>query len=159
MVLLIGAGLLVRSFVLLSTVPVGYDPDNLLTFQAVTPQGRFADSRQRQAFDEELVARFQMLPRVQAVGATNVLPLTPVTLRLRFAVPERPDGTGGQVKPPQARFVSREYLRAMLFGLGPSDPTTFVAGALAFAGIAALGCYLPARCATHLDLLTALRGD
>jgi predicted permease len=54
-----------------------------------------------------------MLPRVQAAGATNVLPLTPVTLRLRFAVPERPDITGGQVEPPQARFVSRDYLRAM----------------------------------------------
>jgi putative ABC transport system permease protein len=112
-VLLVGAGLLVRSFVSLSSVPVGYNPDNLLTFQVVIPQGRFADSQQRQALDEELLTRFRMLPRVQDVGATNVLPLTPVTLRLRFAVPERPDITGGHVEPPQARFVSRDYLRAM----------------------------------------------
>ncbi len=112
-VLLVGGVLLVRSFVLLSSVPVGYNPDNLLTFQVVIPQGRFADSQQRQALDEELLTRFRMLPRVQAAGATNVLPLTPVTLRLRFAVPERPDTTGGQVEPPQARFVSRDYLRAM----------------------------------------------
>jgi putative ABC transport system permease protein len=50
-----------------------------------------------------------------------------------------------------------QYLRAMLFGLGPSDPTTFAAVALAFAGIAALGCYIPARRATRLDPLSALR--
>lgn len=112
-VLLVGAGLLVRSFVLLSSVPVGYDPANVLTFQVVMPQGRFADSQQRQAADEQLLTRFLLLPRVQAAGATNVLPLTPVMLRLRFAVPERPDITGGQVEPPQARFVSRDYLRAM----------------------------------------------
>ena len=112
-VLLVGAGLLVRSFVLLSNVAVGYDPENLLTFQTVLPQGRFAESQQRQAVDEELLARFRILPRVQAVGATNVLPLTPVTLRLKFAVPERPDIAGGQLESPQARFVSRDYLRAM----------------------------------------------
>ena len=112
-VLLVGAGLLVRSFVLLSSVPVGYDPDNLLTFQIVMPQGRYEDSQQRQAVDEEILARFRLLPRVEAAGATNVLPLIPVTLRLRFAVPQRPDLAGGQVEPPQARFVSRDYLRAM----------------------------------------------
>ena len=111
-VLLVGAGLLVRSFVLLSNVPVGYDPENVLTFQVVMPQGRFADSQQRQAVDEELLARFRSLPRVQAAGATNVLPLTPIALRLRFAVPQRPD-MAGQVEAPQARFVSRDYLRAM----------------------------------------------
>ncbi|MEJ7666479.1 MAG: ABC transporter permease [Hymenobacter sp.] len=47
---------------------------------------------------------------MQAAGATNVLPLTPVALRLRFAVPHRPDIKG---ELPQARFVSRDYLRAM----------------------------------------------
>jgi putative ABC transport system permease protein len=110
-VLLVGAGLLVRSFVLLSSVPVGYDPNNVLTFQVVMPQRRFADSQQRQAVDEELLTRFRMLPRVQAAGATNVLPLTPIALRLRFAVPQRPDLAG--VELPQARFVSRDYLRAV----------------------------------------------
>ena len=111
-VLLVGAGLLVRSFVLLSSVPVGYDPNNVLTFQVVMPQGRFADGQLRQAADEELLARFRMLPGVQAVGATNVLPLAPLALRLRFAVPQRPD-IASKVETPQARFVSRDYLRAM----------------------------------------------
>jgi putative ABC transport system permease protein len=112
-VLLVGAGLLVRSFVSLSSVPIGYDPDRLLTFQIAMPQGRVADRQHRQTVDEELLDRFRKLPGVQAVGATNVLPLTPVTLRLKFAVPGRPDTTRGRVDPPDSRFVSRDYLRAI----------------------------------------------
>ena len=112
-VLLVGAGLLGRSFVMLSSVPIGYDPENVLTFQVVMPQGRLAESQQRQAVDEELLTRFRMLPGVQVAGATNVLPLAPVALRLRFAVPQRPDLARGQVELPQARLVSRDYLRAM----------------------------------------------
>ncbi|MEJ7666480.1 MAG: FtsX-like permease family protein [Hymenobacter sp.] len=52
-----------------------------------------------------------------------------------------------------------QHLRAMLFGLGPSDPSTFAAVALAFGGIAALGCYVPALRATRLDPVRALRED
>jgi len=112
-VLLVGAGLLGRSFVMLSSVPIGYDPENVLTFQVVMPQGRLAESQQRQAVDEEFLTRFRMLPGVQVAGATNVLPLAPLALRLRFAVPQRPDLARGQVELPQARLVSRDYLRAM----------------------------------------------
>lgn len=112
-VLLVGAGLLGRSFVMLSSVPIGYDPENVLTFQVVMPQGHLAESQQRQAVDEELLTRFRMLPGVQVAGATNVLPLAPLALRLRFAVPQRPDLARGQVELPQARLVSRDYLRAM----------------------------------------------
>ncbi len=112
-VLLVGAGLLGRSFVMLSSVPIGYDPENVLTFQVVKPQGRLAQSQGRQSVDDELLTRFRMLPSVQLAGATNVLPLAPLALRLRFAVPQRPDLARGQVEVPQARLVSRDYLRAM----------------------------------------------
>jgi putative ABC transport system permease protein len=112
-VLLVGAGLLGRSFVMLSSVPIGYDPENVLTFQVVMPQGHLAESQQRQAVDEELLTRFRILPGVQVAGATNVLPLAPLALRLRFAVPQRPELARDQVELPQARLVSRDYLRAM----------------------------------------------
>jgi ABC-type antimicrobial peptide transport system permease subunit len=48
-------------------------------------------------------------------------------------------------------------LEAMLYGITPLDGWTFAAAAVAFAAIAALASYLPARRATHLDPMVALR--
>jgi putative ABC transport system permease protein len=55
-----------------------------------------------------------------------------------------------------AAAVTR-YLEGLLFGLTPLDPTTFIAVALAFAGVATLASYVPARRATKVDPLVALR--
>ena len=49
------------------------------------------------------------------------------------------------------------YLEGLLFGLTPLDPTTFAAVALAVASIATLAAYMPARRATKVDPLVALR--
>jgi ABC-type antimicrobial peptide transport system permease subunit len=56
-----------------------------------------------------------------------------------------------------AAAVATRYLEAMLFGLGPLDPTTFIAVSVAFAMVAALAAYVPARRATSVDPLIALR--
>ncbi len=57
-----------------------------------------------------------------------------------------------------AAAVTR-YLRAMLFGLTPLDPLTFAAVALLFSAVAIVASYVPARHATRVDPLTALRCD
>lgn len=51
------------------------------------------------------------------------------------------------------------YLQGMLFGLEPLDPTTFAIVGVAFAAVAALASYLPARHATRVDPMVALRVD
>ena len=51
------------------------------------------------------------------------------------------------------------YLDTMLFGLTPLDPATFVTVSLMFAAIAALASYVPARRATKVDPLVALRHE
>ena len=57
-----------------------------------------------------------------------------------------------------AAAVTR-YLQGMLFGLTPLDPATFVAVSIAFAAVAMLAAYLPARGATKVDPMIALRSD
>ena len=56
-------------------------------------------------------------------------------------------------------FASARYLQSMLFGVEPRDPATFAAVALAFALVAAAAAYLPARRATRVDPMVALRVD
>jgi predicted lysophospholipase L1 biosynthesis ABC-type transport system permease subunit len=50
-------------------------------------------------------------------------------------------------------------LRSFLFGTSPTDPLTFILGIGLLAGVALLACYLPARRASRIDALTALRHD
>ena len=72
MVLLVGGGLLIRSFIKLATEDLGYDADRVLTFQAMPAQASGPAAR---AFAEQLVKRIEQLPGVSAAGYANNLPL------------------------------------------------------------------------------------
>ena len=50
-------------------------------------------------------------------------------------------------------------MQSMLFGVAPLDPKTFAAVPVIFAAIAALACYVPARRATDVDPVVALRSE
>ena len=114
MILLVGGGLLIHSFVKLSTINPGYNPENVLTFQISLPMARYSDARLK-VFAEDVVARLQSVPGVQAAAYANQLPMVNLsdTAGGLWTAPDpmRPPSPVG----PDARFVSRDYLR--VFGV------------------------------------------
>ncbi len=75
LVLLVGAGLMIRSFVLLYQVRPGFDPENLLTFQVSLPVSKY-QPEQVAPFFEQLEQRIAGLPGVRSLGSVSVLPLS-----------------------------------------------------------------------------------
>ena len=76
LVLLTGAGLLLRSFQRLSGVDLGLRAENVLTFQVNLPAGRYAEPERRAAFHVTFQERLAAIPGVRAAGAVSRLPVT-----------------------------------------------------------------------------------
>jgi cell division protein FtsX len=113
LVLLVGAGLLINSFLKLSNVDPGYEPENVLTFQVALPQARYADT-ERLLFYEQALTRLQTLPGVQAAAMANTLPLNPGVMRLSANVHGRPQPTRPEeMVVADLRIVSQRYADAM----------------------------------------------
>jgi putative ABC transport system permease protein len=75
LVLVTGAGLMVRSFLRLQKVDPGFDPNNILTLRLTLPEARYKEDSQDRAFFEQAEQRVRSLPGVTAVGSTSRLPL------------------------------------------------------------------------------------
>ncbi len=109
-VLLIGAGLLIRSFARLVAVDPGFRPEHLLTFHVPLTGGKYQGSR-RVAFYEELLDRLRALPGVRAAGGADYLPIEGAGPSIEFAVEGRPwNGAGAFVG---QRIVTPGYFDAM----------------------------------------------
>ncbi|MFP5263120.1 MAG: ABC transporter permease [Blastocatellia bacterium] len=90
LVLLAGAGLLVRSFMRLVSVEPGFNPRGLVAMRVALPQSKYGQPHQKAAFFEQLSARVGSLPGVKAVAATTNLPLSGTSMSFRFMVEGRP---------------------------------------------------------------------
>lgn len=76
LVLLIGAGLMLRSFALLLEVEAGFQPRQALAFDVSLPAARYPDSTSRTRVVDGLLERIETLPGVDAVGVTSYAPLS-----------------------------------------------------------------------------------
>jgi len=74
LVLLIGAGLMMRSFMNLQKTDVGIDPSQTLTFRVGLPEAQFPDKESPARFFEQLMPKLASLPGVESAGATTSLP-------------------------------------------------------------------------------------
>jgi putative ABC transport system permease protein len=76
LVLLIGAGLLIRSFVRLTSVDPGFDPRHILTERIMLPLGKYTKPAQQAAFFENVLERLGKLPGVESIAVATFPPLT-----------------------------------------------------------------------------------
>jgi putative ABC transport system permease protein len=116
LVLLIGAGLLIKSFSRLNEVNPGFRTDGVLTFQVTLAEGK--SSPQKVHFIEQIVERLKSLPGVQAAAATDSLPLTDFARITVAEIEGRPPIDFSKLKPGEVTPVSRptvtlDYFNAM----------------------------------------------
>ncbi|HVF23476.1 MAG TPA: ABC transporter permease [Pyrinomonadaceae bacterium] len=112
-VLLAGAGLLIRSFQRLRQVDVGFKPDKLLTMRMVLPLPKYAKQENRTAFYDELLRRVDELPGVESTGMISFLPLSISGMKFSFSVEGRNMPSDMQLPFALYRVVSPDYFRAL----------------------------------------------
>jgi putative ABC transport system permease protein len=112
LILLVGAGLLTRSFANRLAVGLGFDAERLLTAELSPPSARY-DSIARVRFFEELVARVQATPGVRAASAITFAPLAGGGSATGFWPADRPRPAPGDQPVADLRWVHHDYLAAM----------------------------------------------
>ncbi|HKU72377.1 MAG TPA: ABC transporter permease [Pyrinomonadaceae bacterium] len=113
LVLLIGAGLLINSFLRLRNVDPGFNPDNLLTMKIVLPDSKYERMAQRSAFYSELTQRLQSIPGVKSAAVTTNLPLYLQGNSISISIEGRPEPPPGQEPIMVTRMISPGYFDTM----------------------------------------------
>ena len=115
LVLLIAAGLLIKSFMRLSAVSLGFDPRNLLTLQLALPEARYPQPAQKSAFVQRALANLQALPGVSSACVVSRLPLNPGGSRRGIQIEGRSYSPASPVEDlsPDYSVVSSEYFRTL----------------------------------------------
>ena len=113
LVLLIGAGLMIKSLLRLQEVKPGFDSNKLLTMRIALPSPKYEKFEQSHAFFEQLFDRLQARPDVKSVGAINLLPFGGGGGDRSFSIEDQP-AAPGQLRPDeQVRFVTPSYFSTM----------------------------------------------
>jgi putative ABC transport system permease protein len=109
LVLIIGAGLMIKSFLRLQQMNIGFNPDHVLAVSVSLPSSRYPEDRQQVAFFQEALERLQSLPGIQSAGATTGLPLTLDIHGSDFRIEGHPEPEAGKEMIINTRSVSPGY--------------------------------------------------
>jgi putative ABC transport system permease protein len=112
-VLLIGAGLLTRSFLRLQTVPLGFEPSGVLTAGMSLPRNQYSKPEEWLGFYTRLVERMQTEPGVEAAAAVLPLPLTGSGLNFAFTIEGRAAAAPGADLTANYTALTPDYFRAL----------------------------------------------
>jgi putative ABC transport system permease protein len=113
LVLLIGAGLLINSFLRLRNVDPGFRTDNLLTMKIVLPQLKYPSQERRSAFYTDVVRRVEALPGVKSAAVTTNLPLYKQGNSTGINIEGRPAPEPGKEMIVVTRVISPKYFQTM----------------------------------------------
>ena len=113
LVLLIGAGLMIRSFYLLQKVNPGFSHDHLTSFSVSLPQRKYANEEQRASFYNRLLENIGALPGVESAAAASGLPLGNNGWQTSFVVDGQPTPERDRIPLMEACLVTPDYFRAM----------------------------------------------
>jgi putative ABC transport system permease protein len=112
LVLLVGAGLMLSSFLRLHRVDMGFDPQHLLTLRLSLPSAKYPNVEKKRAFFDQLLPRLEALPGVAAVGAISGLPVSFQGGGATFQIEGRAEPNNATPMTTY-RIVSPAYFRAM----------------------------------------------
>jgi len=111
--LLVGGGLMLKSFLQLLRVDPGFQPHQVLRLDLALPALKYREPTQQLTFYNELLTRLSGLPGVESVGATTQTPLSPGDNWTAFAIEGRPEPPPGQQQQAATRAVSDDYFRTL----------------------------------------------
>jgi len=114
LILLVGAGLLTRSFIALNAVSHGFDPDRLLAVGINLPYSRYDGTREHDAFYSRLIEQLEANPDVVSVAGTAEPPIIGFYNTFSFVIEGRPsDAADGQHGPVPVRPVTAGYFETL----------------------------------------------
>ncbi len=113
LVLLIGSGLMIRSFLRLQATRPGFDTQNLLTMRLLLPMPAYFEHKKRTTFFEQAIQRIGALPGVRSASVVNVLPFSGQAMTAFFMIEGRHSPDALDKPRVDIRAVSSNYLRTM----------------------------------------------
>jgi putative ABC transport system permease protein len=113
LVLLISAGLFVKSFMQIQAVHPGFDTENLMVVRLALPKDRYVKREAVNNFYESVVPRIKNLPGVQSVSAVSILPLSGLVANIDFTIVGRPPITSAETPVAQYRMAGPGYFGTM----------------------------------------------
>jgi predicted permease len=113
LVLLVGAGLFLRSLAHLQRVGPGFDPHGVMTAALSLPESQYKELEKRLAFYQALVERMSAIPGVSAAAEAAPLPFTGSGASASFSIDGRPEGPGDPGPHSDLRWISPGYFAAM----------------------------------------------
>jgi len=113
LVLLVGAGLMIKSFVRLQQTETGLQAQNVLTLSLALPEAKYRAPQTTSAFYAQLLGRIESLPGVETAGAINFLPLQRAGFNDRYLIEGPTPPPPGQEPVAEQRAITPDYFRVL----------------------------------------------